>query len=281
MAKSLRIHPATFLFFILLFLTGYSTFLFPFILALILHEIGHAYIAKKLGYNLNKIWILPFGACLSFEEFSFHPQDEIKIAFGGPLVNIIMILITMTLWWTYPNTYAQTYTFAISNFSIAFLNLLPAYPLDGGRILTGFLRMNFKPKRVFRIATIINYLFSFLFVVLFIISLFYSINFSFIMMAILLFISTFEGRFQGKYSPLIFHCSRKKRNRPISVKTFCVESSTPFYRILPEINCHKYNMIYVIYPNRGLKVFTESQFQHIIENTSLECSFDNIESKKL
>lgn len=281
MVKSLRIHPATFFFFLLSFIFGYSIFLFPFLVALILHELGHAYVAKKLGYNLNKIWILPFGACLSFEEHSFDPIDEVKIAFGGPLVNIILILITMTLWWIHPGTYATTYAFAISNFSIAFFNLLPAYPLDGGRIMTGFLRLNFKPKKVFKIAIIINYIFSSLFITLFIISIFTSINFSFILMAIFLFISTFQGRFQGRYSPLIFYCSKRKRNKPIAVKNFCVQSSTPFYKIIPEINCHKYNMIYVIYPNQGLKIFTEKQFQQLLEGNSLDCSFDNIQSKRL
>lgn len=276
MIKSLRIHPLTFLFFILLFLTGYSSFVFPFIIAIILHELGHAYIAKKLGYSLNKIWILPFGACLSFKEFSFNPRDEIKIAFGGPIVNIFLIFLTITMWWIFPITYFYTYTFIISNFSIAFFNLLPAYPLDGGRIMTAFLRLRLKPKKVFKISIFINYIFTAFFVFLFIVSIFKSINFSFITIAIFLFVSTFEGHFQGKYSFLLYLNSKKKINKSIPVKSFCISSSTPFYKILSEFNHHKYNMIYVIFPNKHLKILTESQFQQILETNSLESSFDNI-----
>lgn len=280
MIKALRIHPATFLFFLLL-ITGYSTFLFPFTFAIILHELGHAYTAKRLGYQLNKIWILPFGACLSFNEFSFDPKDEIKIALSGPIVNVILILITITLWWIFPITYTYTYSFAIANFSIAFFNLLPVYPLDGGRVMTSFLRINLKPKKVFKIAVFINYIFTAVFIILFIISLFLNINFSFITIAIFLFISTFEGKFQGRYSPLLFQYSNKVRNKPVPVKSFCVSSSTPFYRIIPELNNQKYNLIYVLYPNQSLKVFSETQLKQVLEMSSLECSFDNIERKIL
>ncbi len=278
--KSLRIHPATFLFIILLVFTGYHVVIFPYLIAIILHELGHAFVAKKLGYNLDKIWMLPFGACLSFKEFSFNPDDEVKIAFAGPIVNILLIIITMTFWWIIPETYVFSYTFAISNFSIALFNLLPAYPLDGGRILTGVLRMRFKNKKVYKIACILNLIFCSIFFIMFIISIFLKINFTFIAIAIFLFISTFEGKFQGNYSPLIYKNSSKKLSKPISVKNFCVPSSMPFYKILPEININKYNMIYVLYPNECLKLITERQFQKILEKYSLDCSFDDLRIKK-
>lgn len=276
MIKTLRIHPLTFLFFVLLLLTGYASFLFPFTIAIILHELGHAYMAKKLGYTLNKIWILPFGACLSFKEFFFEPKDEIKIAFAGPVVNIILIFLTITLWWIKPIIYVYTYSFVLANFSILLFNLLPVYPLDGGRIMTGFLRLNFKSNKVFKISIITNYFFSAIFVFLFIISLFKTINFSFITTAIFLFASTFEGRFQGKYLPLLFLNSKRKLNKPTAVKTFCVPSSTPFYKILPEINQHKYNIIYILFPDKKLKMITEEQFRQILEKKPLQSSFDNI-----
>ncbi|MDD4110783.1 MAG: M50 family metallopeptidase [Clostridia bacterium] len=272
--RNLRIHPATLFVFILLILTGYSSIILPYLIAIILHELGHAFVAKKLGYRLDKIWILPFGACLSFEEFSFNPKDEIKIAFAGPLVNIFLILGTMALWWFYPITYVYSYTFALANFSIAIFNLLPSYPLDGGRILTGFLRMKYKPKKVYRIACTLNVIFSLIFLILFIFSIFLSINFSLCIISIFLFMSTIEGRFQGKYSSLLN--KKLNKNRPMSVKNFCVPSSTPFYKILPEINHQKYNIIYVIYPNQKLKLVTEAQFRRILEKRSLQNNFDDL-----
>ncbi len=278
--KALRVHPATFLFFIILLLTGYISVIIPYVIAVTLHELGHAYVAKKLGYNLDKIWILPFGACLSFEDFSFNPKDEIKIAFAGPIVNLILLLFVMTLWWINPITYVYTYTFAIANFSIAFFNLLPVYPLDGGRVLTGILRLQYKPKKVYKIACFLNYIFSLIFLILFIISIFTHINFTLCLVSISLFVSTFEGKFQGKYSPILFKYSQKKEQKIMGIKNFCVPSSTPFYKVLPEINSHKYNLIYVLYPNQNLKLITEKQFQKILETCSLENSFDDLYYKK-
>lgn len=274
--KALRIHPATFLFLVILFITGFSTAIMPYMIAITLHEFGHAYVAKKCGYKLDKIWILPFGACISFRDFSFDPRDEIKIAFAGPIINLILILLTMTCWWVFPTFYIYTYTFAIANFSIAIFNLLPAFPLDGGRILTGILRINIKPKKVFKIACLINYIFSLIFFLLFIIFIFISINFSFILISIFLFIGTFEGRFQGRYSPILYTKSKKRKIKPIGVKNFCVQSCTPFYKIIPEINSNKYNIIYVQYLNEKVKLVTESQFQRILEKTSLEKCFDDL-----
>ena len=275
--KELRIHPATVIFLVILFITGFSSVIFPYIVAVTLHELGHAYVAKKCGYRLNKIWVLPFGACISFKEFSFDPKDEIKIAFAGPVVNLILIILTMACWWIFPISYAYTYTFAITNFSIAIFNLLPVFPLDGGRILTGMLRINIKPKKVFKFACLINYIFSLLFFVLFIVSIFISINFSFILISIFLFVGTFEGKFQGKYSPILYQKSKRRKSKPISVKNFCVQSYTPFYKVIPEINSNKFNMIYVQYPSERIRVITESQFQKILEKNSLEKCFDDLE----
>lgn len=274
--KDFRIHPATILFLILLAITGFSAILLPYIIAITLHEIGHACVAKKLGYQLDKVWILPFGACISFEEFSFNPDDEVKIAFAGPVVNIILIVLTMTLWWVFPQVYVYTYSFALANFSIALFNLLPAYPLDGGRILTGILRNKIKPKRVYKVACVLNLLFSFIFLIFFIVSCFNSINYSIGLIGIFLFLSTFEGKFQGKYSPLIYEFSKSKKKSPMKVKNFCVSSKTPFFRIIPEINRYKYNIIYVIYDDGSMKIITQEHFQRILENNSIEKCFDNI-----
>jgi stage IV sporulation protein FB len=274
--KALRIHPATFLFFLLLFFTGYSAVILPYIISVILHELGHAFVAKKLGYKLDRVWILPFGACISFEEFSFNPDDEIKIAFAGPIVNVLLILTTMTLWWIFPITYAYTYTFAIANFSLAMFNLLPAYPLDGGRILTGALRSQFKSKKVFQIACILNMAFSSIFFTLFLISFLFEANYSLAMISIFLFISTFEGKFLGKYSPILYQKFSKKMNKPLVVKSICIKSSTPFYKILPEINSHKYNIIYVIFPNEHIKTINEIQLQRLLEKYPLDKTFNDL-----
>ena len=209
--KTLRIHPLTFVFLLILILTGFGSVLIPYIIAITLHELAHAYVAKKLGYGLNRIWILPYGACVSFKNFCFSPRDEIKIALAGPIMNAILLVITIMLWWIFPSTYVFSYTFALSNFSLLTFNLLPAFPLDGGRILTSLLKFKFKEKTIYKASCIINLIFSLVFLIFFIISAFFQINFSFGLIAIFLFAGIFDGKFNGEYSPIINQIEKRIR----------------------------------------------------------------------
>ena len=272
--KSLKIHPATYVFVFILLITDFAPLIIPYLLAVILHELGHAFAAKKLGYKLNKIYILPYGACLSFDDFAFNPHDEIKIALAGPLVNIVLIIITVSLWWLFPACYIFTYAFAISNFSLAFFNLLPAFPLDGGRVFVGLFSLKNKRKKGFKIISWLNIIFSALFFILFLISCFFGFNLSYALTGIFLILGIIESRFQGKYSPLIYDFHAKKRDI-LPVKQVYVEPSTMLYKIMCEINKQKYNIIYVKINNK-LKIIYENELEEYFIKYSPTDTFENI-----
>lgn len=267
--KSLRIHPATFLFLILLLITGYGSVLIPYMISIVIHEFSHAAVAKKLGYCLDKIWILPYGASISFKEHFFNPEDEVKIAIAGPLSNVALLVLTVSLWWVFPPSYVHTYSFAISNFSIAAFNLLPAFPLDGGRILNSILKSKLKASVATKISTVLNFFFSVCFLILFVISCFYTINFSFGLIAIFLFIGIIEGYFQGTYYPILSNLSKRPR-QILPVKSFCVESTVPLYKVLSQIGRNKLNIIYVRYPSGQIKIISEEKLKKVLEESSLE-----------
>lgn len=268
MMKSIRIHPATYIFLLILLLTGFAAVVIPYLIAVVLHELGHAFVAKKLGYKLNKIWILPYGACLSLDDFAFNPNDEIKIALAGPIVNICLIILTMSFWWIFPASYIYTYAFVISNFSLALFNLLPAFPLDGGRVLVGIFSIKNKRKVAFKVVTWINLIIAFLLFILFLISLFYYINISYLLLSIFLLIGIFDNKFQGKYSPLLYEFSAKQEKDVCQVKHICVSPNVKLYKIMSEINRHKYNIIYINLPNGKLKAINEKQLESILLNNS-------------
>lgn len=267
--KSLRIHPATFLFLILLLITGYGSVLIPYMISIIIHELSHATVAKKLGYCLDKIWILPYGASISFKEHFFNPEDEVKIAIAGPLSNVILLVLTVSLWWIFPPSYVHTYSFAISNFSIAAFNLLPAFPLDGGRVLNSILKTKLKASVATKISTALNFFFSVCFLILFVISCFHTINFSFGLVAVFLFIGIIEGFFQGTYYPILSNLSKRPR-QILAVKSFCVSSAVPLYKVLSQISRNKLNIIYVRYPSGQIKIISEEKLKKVLEESSLE-----------
>ena len=99
------------------------------------HECAHAFAAAKLGYKLNKIVLMPFGAVIDGDLRSVSFRDEMIIALCGPLCNLCTAGFFASIWWFSPNTYAFTDTACYTSLSIALVNFLPAYPLDGGRIL--------------------------------------------------------------------------------------------------------------------------------------------------
>ena len=99
------------------------------------HEYAHAYAAEKLGYTLHKIVLMPYGAVLDGDLHALTVKDEISVAVAGPLCNLATAVFFAALWWFAPTMYAFTDTACYVSLSIALVNLLPAYPLDGGRVL--------------------------------------------------------------------------------------------------------------------------------------------------
>ena len=116
----------------------------------LIHELGHLLAGLLLGMKPEKIELMPFGVSISFkikvEEYNKKIKKgnllEIKkilVAIAGPLTNFIIILITNSLKIDIFKGLIIIYT----NFLIMIFNLLPIYPLDGGRLLKGILHINF------------------------------------------------------------------------------------------------------------------------------------------
>ncbi len=111
------------------------------------HECAHAFASAKLGYRLNTVVLMPFGAIIDGDLQGLSFKDEIVIALWGPLCNLLTALFFIALWWIFPTLYALTDVVVFSSLSVALVNLLPAYPLDGGRILRCALVRLFSKKQ--------------------------------------------------------------------------------------------------------------------------------------
>lgn len=105
------------------------------VLTALLHECGHIFCAQKMGFACTKIKLMPYGAAAFIDIEGIRPADEIKLALSGPLVNAAMCVALAGLWWFFPATYGYTDILMYANLAMLIVNLLPAYPLDGGRVL--------------------------------------------------------------------------------------------------------------------------------------------------
>jgi len=108
------------------------------------HECAHAFAAARLGYRLNRVVLMPYGAVIDGDLKSLSLKDELTVALWGPLANLFTAGFFVALWWLYPTAYAFTDSACYASLSIALVNLLPAYPLDGGRILKSLLAAAFE-----------------------------------------------------------------------------------------------------------------------------------------
>ncbi len=110
----------------------------------LLHELGHSYVAKSFGVEINNITLLLFGGVASMEEIPREPSQEFKMALAGPLVSLIIgfgllgsNIAASIIVPAYSNTstYLMFNILGTINIILALFNLLPAFPMDGGRLL--------------------------------------------------------------------------------------------------------------------------------------------------
>ena len=130
-----------------------------------LHELGHSFAAKLFNIETKDITLLPIGGVSRLETLPEKPKEELIVTFAGPLVNIVLAFIT-GLFISFPATseaLAQELStgvnannfflnFFIVNIILAVFNLIPAFPMDGGRILRAILSFKFERHVATKIA---------------------------------------------------------------------------------------------------------------------------------
>ena len=147
-------------------------------LSVVIHEFGHYLVAKRYGYRLNIINLMPYGASLSGKDIFIEPKHEIYIALAGPFTSLLIAILGIASWWIFPPLYASTNVFIYSNLSIFLVNLLPCFPLDGSRVLFCILKKKHPSKECFSIVKIVSIIVIAILTILYIISCFYTINYS-------------------------------------------------------------------------------------------------------
>lgn len=197
--------------------------IFFYILTVVLHEGGHFYMAESLGYRTDGILFSIYGAGLK-SNHSYKSRDDILISLAGPLVNVILIIVCVAMWWIFPTSYLFTLEFVRCNIIVLVFNILPIYPLDGGRVLFAVLGNRFKSntRRMYAINHYVCLSLGVLFILLFVVSLFYSINMNLLFIG--MFLTTTPVLYdKNKYFDTI-NAYNKKATCPQEVRTFRIDA---------------------------------------------------------
>jgi Zn-dependent protease/predicted transcriptional regulator len=130
-------------------------FLAAILTSLLLHEVGHALVAAQFAINANWIKLYPVGGIASINKLPENPGQEITISVAGPFISALLgsVLILFSgfsfsineiqAYRGIINSSNFIYSLGVVNLAIAIINLIPAFPLDGGRILRALLGLRF------------------------------------------------------------------------------------------------------------------------------------------
>jgi Zn-dependent protease len=132
-----------------------------FILALfacvVLHELGHALSARRYGVNTRNIILLPIGGVANLEKMPEKPREELIVALAGPAVNVVIALVLGVLLTAFggpapleelevltrPTGRIFLTNLLAVNILLVVFNMIPAFPMDGGRVLRALLAMRY------------------------------------------------------------------------------------------------------------------------------------------
>ncbi len=152
--------------------------LFGFVL---LHELGHSMMALRYGIGVEDIVLLPIGGVARLSKMPEEPKQELMVALAGPAVNLALMLVAAPVVvaalaaqaisgaavglpeMTRPGLVNFAWFIVAINLSLLIFNMIPAFPMDGGRVLRAFLAMKLRYGRATQIAAMVGKVFAILF----------------------------------------------------------------------------------------------------------------------
>jgi stage IV sporulation protein FB len=230
------------------------------------HELAHAAMAYRRGYKLNKIRLMPHGVSISGNNVYFSYRDEIMIAIAGPLSNFVLAVVVMALWWIFPITYVYTFDFFVANLAIGVVNLLPVYPLDGGRVLLALLSQRISRLKAVKILKILGVIISVALVIAFVVSTFFVPNYTVLIFGAFLLVTTLTDTRSSQYlrvNNLEYKMSRI--NKGIALKNIAVNQDITLYKLFSQVTPFAITNFTVL--DDQLKVvgeISEKQLNHLV-----------------
>jgi Zn-dependent protease len=145
-------------------------------LCVLLHELGHVFAARRYGVKTRDVTLWPFGGIASMERMPEKPSQELIVALAGPAVNVVIAAVLLL--WLGTSLDPQNLTaienptvslaakLAGANIILVLFNMIPAFPMDGGRVLRALLAMHVGNARATELAASIGQGFAVVFGIL-------------------------------------------------------------------------------------------------------------------
>lgn len=264
----IKIHPLFWILGIILVFLGEGYLFIAYIFTAVVHEFAHSIAASYYNCRMRQITLYPFGAVLYGEFSNLKPSEEIIVAISGPLINLITAVLFTALWWIMPELYIYTDVIVMVNVSIAMFNLLPVYPLDGGRILMSCIKIKTGTAAACKIVKAMGVICCGVFVALYLLSMFSEINYTFAVVAIFLLSSVLEGSEDEILRSVIYP---PFSDRVTEKKFITISGDVPLYQFLRQLSTQYYYVIEITDGGGN----TVSTIEHKdLEKLLLSCDID-------
>jgi stage IV sporulation protein FB len=179
---SIKLHVTFLLFLAWIFLASYSTggaeeawnslaFVLLLFACVVAHEFGHIAMAKRFGVTTPTVTLLPIGGVAQLERIPEKPWEEFLVAVAGPAVNVVIAMALMLAFGASPDSknlagvdnsaVAMIDRLAAVNVFLVLFNMIPAFPMDGGRVLRAVLASRLGYVRATEIAAKIGQFLAF------------------------------------------------------------------------------------------------------------------------
>lgn len=163
--KGIKVSKYTYIIVLLALITGQIKELLGLFIIILSHEFGHYFMSKIFKWNIDKIYLYPFGGLIKYNEKIDKPfKEELLIAISGILNQFLVYLLFLLLNKYY---FISDYFFNIIknyNYSIILFNLIPIIPLDGSKILNIILNKLFNFRKSYIILNIISIILLIIFI---------------------------------------------------------------------------------------------------------------------
>lgn len=231
-------------------------------ICVLFHELAHSYLTQKFGHKVNRITLFIFGGSSESEEIPKDPKKEVRIALVGPLVSLLIgacfftvyillrpyqtILVASVLF----NLFG---TLSFYNIILAGFNLIPAFPIDGGRVLRSLLAMKMNYQKATKTATCIGKGAA---IALGVFGVFF--NLWLLLIAVFIFFGAYQEQKTSEISNVL---EGKKINELMRTDIHTVTPDTPLQNVYEQMKKHKK----LVYP-----VVEDDEFRGVINIEDLK-----------
>ncbi|MCJ7689227.1 MAG: M50 family metallopeptidase [Clostridiaceae bacterium] len=270
---------------ILLIILGFKGEIIIAFFLVLVHELTHYKTARILGFSGFDIEILPIGAVLKMKDIDeASPKEDIIISLSGPLLNLLLAVIFYGLFISYNINFLDL--MFRSNLAIGIFNLIPAFPLDGGRVLRDILSLKIIYRRANEISIRVSLVLGSIFMFIYFVSVnLNKSNLNLGLISLFILISSIKEKERIVYLLMGYIIKKKHRfitrgymdNRSISV--FCDKD---LLLLLGIIDKNKYNIFTVLDENMNiLEILYEEEILQAIKTYGNIRLKDYIRCKKI